>query len=467
MNIRNQMALAAAVILPLGGLGVLGGFGAVGAAASPDLTCTVVGPASGDTGGETFSGGANGVYFNADNGTPSGKAAAVTSSDWASGTNTVVLDMVVVTGETFSIPAVDSASGSGDNTFTITTAQSSGSSGSPYPTTVTVVPALQLASSFTSSNKPLPAKTAVTVSPTTTTPYATENNITVSSGTGTVTFPTSDDPDLSNMSFAPIAAQENGINLVPSDTYFTYTGAGTGQLENDTDTGTVNATRSGTATAVVGFTDFTSANVTTTYNLAASGCSTTDVAGIFAPNEATITGTSGESAQDSILSLLDPPTGANLTVSYPPLSAGYADNGGTGATTASSTVTFASGKDSSFYLTGGPGGCSYCDSFIKGTVTGDYPSDAGALSLSLVPGGIVACTDGQLQAIDYGTGIDAAPGPSHVALGANPLDVCDSVELSPIMPQIIAINSSQDGSDGTPYAEIVNIRPLYATNAVV
>ena len=60
-------------------------------------------------------------------------------------------------------------------------------------------------------------------------------------------------------------------------------------------------------------------------------------------------------------------------------------------------------------------------------------------SLSLVPGGIVACTDGQLQAIDYGTGIDAAPGPSHVALGANPLDVCDSVELSPIMPQIIAI----------------------------
>ena len=35
------------------------------------------------------------------------------------------------------------------------------------------------------------------------------------------------------------------------------------------------------------------------------------------------------------------------------------------------------------------------------------------------------------------------------------------------MPQIIAINSSQDGSDGTPYAEIVNVRPLYATNAVV
>ena len=171
---------------------------------------------------------------------------------------------------------------------------------------------------------------------------------------------------------------------------------------------------------MVGFTDFTSANVTTTYNLAASGCSTTDVAGIFAPNEATITGTSGESAQDSILSLLDPPTGANLTVSYPPLSTGYADNGGTGATTASSTVTFASGKDSSFYLTGGPGGCSYCDSFIKGTVTGDYPSDAGALSLSLVPGGIVACTDGQLQAIDYGTGIDAAPGPSHVAVGGQP-----------------------------------------------
>ena len=467
MNIRNKMTLAAAVVLPLAGLGLLGGLGAVGAASSPELTCTVVGPGSGDTGGETFSGGANGVYLGANNGTASGAAEAVTSSNWTSGTNTVALDLVVVNGETFSIPAADTANGSSDNTFTITSTQFSGSSESTYPTTVTVVPALQLSSTFTSNDKPLPAKTPVTVSPTTATPYDTEDNITMSSGTDTVTFPTSDDPDLSNMSFVPIAAQQNGIDTVPSDTYFTYTGAGAGQLENDTDTGNVDATQSGTATAVVGFTDFASASVTTNYDLAASGCSTTDVAGIIAPNEATITGTSGGTIQDSVLSLVDPPTGANLKVSYPPLSTGYGDDGGSGPTTASSTVTFASGKDSSFYLTGGPGGCSLCDSFAKGVVTGDYASGAGALSLALMPSIIVECTDGQLQAIDYGTGIDATPGPHYIAQGANPLDACDSVNVSPIMPLIIVPNSSQDGSDGTPYAEIVNLLPHNATNAVI
>jgi hypothetical protein len=317
---------------------------------------------------------------------------------------------------------------------------------------------------LTSTDGPLPARTPVTIRPTTTTPYDTEDNITVSGGTDTVTFPTCDDSDLSGMSFAAIAAQVDGINAVPANSYFTYTGAGTGQLENDTDTGTANATQSSTATAVVGFTDFASANVTTTYDLAASGCSTSKIAGFVAPTEATITGTSGGTAQDSVFALLSPPTGANLTVSYPLLSPGYADDGGAGATTLSSTETFASGRDSSFDPTGGPGGCGDCDSFTKGMVTGDYPSSTGALSLS--PGGVVDCTDGQLQAIDYGTGIDSVPGPHYIASGANPLDVCDSVNLLDT-PLIIVLNSSQDGSDGTPYAEIVDLLPYNAANEVI
>lgn len=468
MDVRRKFALAVAVLLPLGGLAALGGLGAVASAggSGPVLTCTSVGPGSGDTGGETFSGPSAGVFADAYNGVPTGKATAETSSTWSEGTNTVELDMLVVTGETFSIPAADTASGSGDNTFTVTSTRYSGSLLPTYPTTVTVVPALELASSFSADghDKPLAPKTAITVHPTTATPYQTEDNITFASGSDTVTFPTSDDADLSGITFAPIIGDlpgglpGSGNDPVPPDTYFTYAGAGTGQLVNDTGTGSGEAFATGTGTAVIGFTDFTSDSETPEFNLAATGCSTTDVAGYVAPTEATITGSSG-AIQNSAFALEAAPAGAALNVSYPALPAGYGDDGGTGGTALSTTLDFAAGKSSAYYLSGGPGGCSNCDAFADGTATGDYATTAGELSWSGTP---VFCTDAQLQAIDSGTGIDAAPGPNHVDQDANPLEVCDQT-----ISDALTAGSPSFGSDGTPLAEVVDIQPSQPASAVI
>ena len=467
MNIRRKLAVAAAVALPLGGLVAFGGVQAASAGGPPVLTCPSIqpdpSPAVVGGGGTTWDGGGgpgtSGLYFGAQAG---GTFALLAGA--AQGATSITINNIAIPGET--ITSIAGAVG----TYAVTS--DSTPLAAVSPDVVGIDPPLNLVL----PTKPLKAKAAVVVGPT-----STSSNRSV--GDGVVVATT----DLQSATAAftlgdvgqSVSASWNNLgtydSVFPADSsvkvaaYISPTEVTLNTAANVSKTGVV---------ITIGDTNQAPATPTAHYDLQLSGCQSSwgAVNGNISPTQFNLVGNATAAGTNSAISLLAPPPALSGSLVYPNLPSGYADQGGTGMSQPSSSVTFSVAKGLHFFIFGGPNGCANCDSYAAGTVTGDYPTTKGAMSIAA--NGVVVCTLGQLQAMGSGTGPDSG----SITMGESALKACDgtngvtgsvnTVGPAAALSNLITVeadpHASAFGSDGTALQAIFEIQggPTGANNVL-
>jgi len=475
MNIRKKLAVAAAVVLPLSGLAILGGVQLVSAGGPPILSCAALGsdPANALTGGITFDNqgqnsgptgaGTAGLALGA--GLATTNQTAVDELAGNVGTNVLELGGQAIAGQELQLP-------NGQNTWVVgdasTVTGAIGVANAKNFETVIISPAVQAPAFAKKGN--------VTIDTSTSTPYSTYNNASVTSGSDVVTATSADfntsiynpvsDPTgdvgapvtvtyddtaaVGNYSpFAPpggsVVLWSTYIESVVGDTATVF-GYGppagtttTGGKYNKGLAGTGNSTAaaadsqaSGTVPVVVtvGQTSQPTNTVATDYDFAMTSCASSlqADAGVIFPNNVTLTTPTGvanvdtgPSAAISLEASAQPIHAA--TVSYPPsLPAGYSW-GDSGADTTG--VSFTSTKDILCVQSGGCGAIQQDqESFADGVATGIYSTAKASMLFGVTS--MVVCTEAQTAAIGTGsggTGIDSVAGPNHVPAAANAGDV--------------------------------------------
>jgi len=166
--------------------------------------------------------------------------------------------------------------------------------------------------------------------------------------------------------------------------------------------------------------------------------------GEFVPSAADIIGTSPGS--NAAISIEETPPTLSSTVTFPNIE-------GVSPPPDPTTMTF-NASHNTFNIV--------VDAFDygRGVVTGDFPqsgSTGASASLNLEVTGAVVCTEGQIQAIELGTGPDS----TTIPLGASELSVCDggtssSRSLLATLTSLIEqqLGASYTTTDGTPYAAV-------------
>jgi hypothetical protein len=390
-----------------------------------------------------------------------------------------------------------------NGTYTVTS-DSFGALPPHTPDAVTISPPLSITTTPPAVAKPLKAKDAVTVSTATDTPYRTVSDASISGSTvtsATASFVNSAYPagDVG----APFQGELGGthgsggtavvsgitgspltITAVNSSTSVTLSSP----AEQETSAGPppTYAPISGTnGTVTFGQTLAAPHSLYTVQNLLASNCgSSANATGEFAPLTANMVGISTGVIPNSALALEAAPPAQTFSITYPAIGSGWADAGGypNSASQPTTSLAFPGGKDSLFSLTGGQGACpssANCDSMIKGTATGDWPTTKG--SLGLAAGGLIFCTLGQSQAI-AGTPNNGGPDNTNnggsIHTGANPAVVCDgasgnafdsseSTALGVVITLELNPNANAYGTDNTPPISIWEVVAAGASNLVL
>ncbi len=495
VNIKKKLTVFGAFALPFAGLAAFGGAQAASAAA-PALTCQSVAPASGITGGETWTNNSNGsdpgsagVYFDSSAGgaaPAAGMELAATASAGATSLSLTDPKGSVALATTDQVLTITGVTG----TYTVTS-DSFGAEPPHTPDNVTITPALPVL---------VKAKVTVSVSPTVTATYKTVDDATFSDST-TLTSATADftSGDVGSPIAGEIGATHGtGGQAITSSTGTTltivgYTNSTTVTLSSEAykDSGGSSPTytaASGTGTVVIGETTVAPANIYPDLNLAASECGMSATnPGEFAPNTASMVGVGQATVPNTALALEAAPPATNFNITYPSIGSGWTDNGGYPNTdnVPATTLDFPGGKDNEFVLNdpSGSGACTSitanCDSMLKGTATGDWPTTKGQLGLAA--NGLVFCTLGEAQAI-AGTpnsgGPDNTANGGHIATGANPSAVCDggpsnaygdsseSTALGVIITLELNPSANAYGGDNTSPTSIWNVDAGNASNTV-
>jgi hypothetical protein len=509
VNIKKKLAVCGALALPFAGLAAFGGAQAASAAA-PLLTCQAIAPASGLGGGETFTpnsdgsdpgsasvdfdssaGGAMELAVGASNG-----ATTLSLTDPAGSTALATTDQVLT---------ITGASG----TYTVT-ADTFSAAPPHLPDSVTITPGLALTDGVLKNGvetyKPLASKDAVTVAPTTNTPFRTVKDAVVTSGSATITSATA---DFVNSAYtgapgggdvgAPVNGEigathgsggtsitsSNGATLTIASVTNSTTAVLSSVVSQETSAGPppTYGNISGTATVTIGETLDAPGSVYVVTTLSASECgSSANVPGDFAPLTASLSGVGGAAEQNSALALEAAPAATTFNITYPTIGSGWADSGGypNAASQPSTTLAFPGGKDNLFSLEGGQGACGSgqvnCDSYTKGAATGDWPTTKGSLGLAAY--GLIFCTLGETQAINSNTGPDTTANGGWISpTNKNPLTVCDGASgnpsdsseasaLSVIITLELNPSANAYGSDNTSPTSIWNAVSAQASNAV-
>jgi hypothetical protein len=490
VNIKKKLTVFGAFALPFAGLAAFGGAQAASAAA-PALTCQAVAPASGVTGGETWT--------NNSNGSDPGSAGVYFDSSAGGGMELAASAIAGATSLSLTDPKGSTALATTDQVLTITgvtgtyTVTSDSFLATPphVPDTVTITPALPVA---------VKSKTLVTVAPTVTASYRVVDDATFSDST-TLTSATADftSGDVGSPIAGEIGATHGtGGQAITSNTGTTltivgFTNSTTVTLSSEAykDSGGSSPTytaASGTGTVTIGETTVAPANIYPDLNLAASECGmSANTPGEFAPNTASMVGVGQATVQNTALALEAAPPATNFNITYPSIGSGWTDDGGYPDTNnvPATALAFPGGKDNEFVLNspGGSGACTSitanCDSFLKGTATGDWPTTKGQLGLAA--NGLVFCTLAESQAI-AGTpnsgGPDNTANGGHIATGANPSAVCDggssnlsgdnseSQALGVIITLELNPSANAYGSDNTSPTSIWNVDAGNASNTV-
>jgi len=348
------------------------------------------------------------------------------------GATTIILNALAISNQTIVING---------STYTVTSDTTP--LGATHPDTVVITPAIHGAGS-----KGYPAKiTPVTINPTVTTANRTVNDA-VTSGTDL----SSASADFTNADLGlPVAGSYLGVNA------FSGVSPTVATVNSTTDV-TLSAAASTNASGVVvtiGNQEFAPANIFGDFDFQASSCQANlQIAGVFSPATATIVGENVGIANEAI-ALEGNPSTLNVAVSYPPIGAGWQDQGGkVGPTPQPSTsISFATAKDNKFIL------LENAYTYAAGAATGtDYATTKAAMGLAA--NGMVTCSIAQLQGIGSGTGPDAA------LLGDSALKVCDGGTLSSVTPAQALDNlinlelnpkATVYGSDGSSLAAIWEI----------
>jgi len=505
VNIKKKLAVFGAFALPFAGLAAFGGAQAASAAA-PVLTCGIVGPGSGASAGETWTTNSDGsdpgsasVDFDASAGGAMELAAGANP-----GANTLTLTdpvgsvALAITGQVLTIAGAN-------GTYTVT--NDSFSALPPHtPDAVTITPGLSIPGT---PPKALKTKDAVTVAPTTTTPNRTVDDAVFTSGSTTMTSATA---DFVNSAYtgapgggdvgAPVAGEIGATHGAGGDAI----SAGTGPTleiasvqsstsvtlssvpEKETAEGPppTYADFSGTGVITIGETLDAPLNIYTDSNLTASNCgASATAAGEFAPLSANMSGVAQVSGPNAALALEAAPPDTTFAITYPTIGSGWADEGGypNAASQPTTSLNFPGGKDNAFDVDSPnavgacPAGSVNCDSYTKGTATGDWGTTKGSLALTAY--GLIFCTLAETQAINSGTGPDAtsASPPGWISEGASPLVVCDGGSGNPNdhsestaigVVEALELNPSGSayGSDNTSPTSIWNALAAEASNAV-
>jgi len=510
VNIKKKLAVFGAFALPFAGLAAFGGAQAASAAA-PILTCQIVGPGSGITAGETWSPNSDGsdpgtasVDFDASAGGNMELAAGANpGATTLSLTDPVGSVALAISGQVLTITG---ANGPADPSGTYTVTADSFSAIPPHtPDAVTITPGLSIPGT---PPKALKTKDTVTVAPTTNTPYRSVKDATFTSGSATMTSATA---SFVNSAYtgapgggdvgAPVAGEigathgsggasitgTNGADLtiasVQSSTSVTLSSV----VQQQTSAGPppTYGNISGTGVVTIGETLAAPASIYTVTNETASECGASAVSpGEFAPLTANMAGVAEVSGPNAALALEAAPPETLFSITYPTIGSGWADEGGypNAASQPSTSLNFPGGKDNAFDVDSVnavgacPAGSVNCDSYTKGTATGDWGTTKGTLSLTAY--GLIFCTLGEAQAINSNTGPDSTGGGGWISpTNNNPLVVCDGGSGNPsdhseesalgvVEALELSPSSSAYGSDNTAPTSIWNAIAAEASNAV-
>jgi len=509
MNIRKKLAVAAAVVLPVSGMAVLGGLQLVASAGGPPiLSCASLGSDSANplTGGITFdnqgqNGGPTGpgtAGLDLGAGLQISGSAPVTTTDPIAmplNTNIVQLGTEAIAGQTLSI--------AGQN-FTIV------SDSAPNIGVANAKTNIETAIVTPDPSVAIAKKATVTINPSTTGTYSTFSNTSVSDSTNTANVTVTSGTDFNTNTYnavsdptgdvgAPITVTYNSgaggyvspytssgdpttvvstyiksvqtVSGVQSATIWAYnTPSGTPGTTDNSVQGPVASQFTDPVVVTVGSTAQATNSAATDYDLALSGCQSSlfTEAGVIYPNTATLQTPTGMANSDtgpgSALGLesgAKPITGA--TVAYPgdlPADYSWGDSGAH-----STSVTFDSTKD---YLClkspATPTSPDPCpdglhideEGFIGGSATGGtYDTAKAAMTFGV--GSMVVCTEAQALAIGpgngTGSGIDSVAGANHIAPATSLADVgTESLEFCDGGPDS-ALTAAQPGSGAGQAAE--------------
>jgi len=488
MNIRKRLVVAAAVVLPVSGLVVLGGAQVASAGGPPVLSCSNLGANPSDaTGGVTFDNGSGPGTAGLDLGAGLTNSTVTTtdSTALAVGGDVVVLSAEAIAGQTLQFG--NPPSGPVYTVVSDTTGVRGVASLKNHETAV-ITPAATVAET---------KATQVTISPSTTGTYRTidnaSNGTAVTSGSSVVTanagtFSNADvnqpvtvswfdssnqgwfspyaDPTVSSP--AIVATYISGVNGTGTQaTIGDWTAVG-GSPANSVKSATVagGAEESANVVVTVGSTAQATGTVGTDYDFALTGCQSSlhIVNGVIYPNNATFTNNGPVTNPSSALALesgvkpID-----NAAITFPPaLPAGYSwSNGDTPAGNAIS-VSFDSLKDALNLNTD-------AETFVGGVVPSADVYGTPKASMTFGVGSMVVCTEAQLQAIGTGSGgsgIDHGSISAAANAGAVGADVranCDGGTNSSLTPaeafdELAVVeadpNAQVAGSDGTSLAAI-------------
>jgi len=502
VNILKKLAAASvfgAVALPFAGVAVFGGAQAA-SAGTPVVTCQAIAPASGTGGGEVFTTNSNGsdpgntgIYFDASAGgameLAAGAAEGATSlslTDPSGSTALAASDQVLTIA-------------GADGTYTVT-ADSFGALPPHTPDAVTITPPLAITGG---GAKPLKAKDAVTVAPSTTTPYRTVDDATFSGATmtsasasfvnsaypgGDIGAPIQGETGATHGAGGTAIGNDSGTLKIMSVSGTTATLSGTaGEETSAGPPATYSSSVSGTATVTIGETLEAPGAIFPVNSLAASKCGMSAIdAGEFAPLTATMSGLAQASIPNTALALEAAAPATTFNITYPSIGAGWADEGGypQSASQPTTSLAFPGGKDNVFVLStvGGDGACgagtANCDSYVKGAATGDWPTTKGSLGLEAY--GLIYCTLAESQAI---AGTPDSGGPDNTANGgwittgespllacdggsSNPVDHSEATALGVVVTLELNPNANAYGTDNTPPTSIWNLVASNASNTV-
>jgi len=441
----------AAIAVILSGLAAIGGIQIANAltTTSPTLACSVSAdpnPATVGAGGSTWDSGSGpgstGIYLEANAGSVTKLAAAANA-----GATSIEIDALAVSGQTLTITGA---------VGTYTDTSPSANWDSVVPETINISPSLSLISGTT-----LRLNTAVTLNPTTTTPYRSVSDG-ITSGTdlqsATADF-TSADVGQPVTGATSAGGSGTSSEVIPLGVTIT-------QVNSTTDVTLSAAATSNTSgvDVTIGYTDEASASVVTDYDYEATDCESSFTgSGVFSPTTAILTGHDA-GIQDGILALDKNPSNLTLTAAYPAIGSGYVDNGGTGVLTQPATTeTYTSATKEKYQeVTGGYLGLALW-SWTAGVASPDFATTAGVFNIEYNGG--VACTAAQLQAINAGTGPDSGAIPE----GGSELVYCDGGTASSSGSEDDAIAAEAYeylspglvyGSDGTPYVAFWSIEGI-------
>jgi hypothetical protein len=249
------------------------------------------------------------------------------------------------------------------------------------------------------------------------------------------------------------------------------------------------AANAGGGVITIGLTTSAPANLYESLHYAATGCTTgtANFFGDYAPESATMVGITKTTISNSAIGIENAPVDTDFTISYPPVAAGWGDNGGNAAPGVQPTTDLRFNVKNAFVLSGTSGACvatANCDSYTKGVsnwnptggtlgtgaAAGDYGTGSKG-SLGLTANGLIFCTLAETQGINAGTGPDAA------LSGLSPLSVCDGGSANPgdhkpsqalgvIINLELNPSASVYGTDNTAPASIWNVVANQAGNAI-